>query len=136
MRILRKLSICGLVAIFYGCVNRNSSDDVLHLAKRIQNSDIQWDGDYWGLKPSVKGPAKELLARRSEKRIPALIDALKNPKRFVAADVVLTEISGIKKQTTAISWNGLHVELLADGRVLIPEEQQPALIQQWSTLAA
>ena len=56
--------------------------------------------------------------------------------RFVAAHVLLSEILGFQEPVNAASWNGLRVNLLTNGSVVIPASQRAKLSRKWKNLAA
>ena len=126
------------VAPFLGCASHtgrkpavSTESNAVQSVASIGNADIHWDGTYLGLKPSLVGVSKELSSKHTADLIPALVEALKDKQRFVAAHVLLTELSGIKFKADADSWNGLQITLLPNGRAVIAESQQAGLIQQW-----
>lgn len=93
------------------------------------NSAIQWDATHFGLLPLLSETAEE-LERAGETLIPTLLDALREPQRFVVAHVLLTRITGVRYETFP-TWNGLSVELQADGKAYIDAEQRHELHRRW-----
>lgn len=93
------------------------------------NNAVQWDATRFGLLPILSESAEELV-QAGEVFIPALLDALLDPQRFVVAHVVLTRITGVRYETFP-TWNGLGVELRADGTVNIDAEQRHLLHRRW-----
>jgi hypothetical protein len=127
------------VAQICGCANREvrtpattAKSNAMELVTQIKNTDVHWDGTYLGLRPNLGGVSKELRTRLTADLIPALVDALKDKKRFVAAHVLLTEFSGVQFEADAGTWNGLQVELLPNGQAVIPDSQQASLVRQWN----
>lgn len=94
-----------------------------------ENSAIRWDATRFGLLPLLSENV-EALEREGEVFIPALLDALLDPQRFVVAHVLLTRMTGVHYETFP-TWNGLHVELRADGEVVIDPDQRRRLHQRW-----
>lgn len=75
--------------------------------------------------------AKSLSSRLKPEHAPLLIDALHDDKRFVVAHVLLTFMTKKRFVVDSGSWNGLRVEIHADGRAVIDENQRVELIQFW-----
>ena len=103
-------------------------------APRISNTDVTWDGTYFGLFPDLHGASLE-VSPEDISAVPALLDALSDPQRFVAAHVLLTKICGGEYSLSATNWNDLSVRLFADGRSEISAQQIPKLQQLWSSRA-
>ena len=132
-------SIVLTVALLNGCVNYRAVDsvecpntEVVQLVSLIKNSDVRWDGDYLGLKPSLVGHSTKLLQICPKQATPALLEALKDSQRFIVAHVLLAEINNIQIERDAESWNGLHIILLSSGQSVITENQQAAVVQKWT----
>lgn len=96
----------------------------------LANADVRWEGTHLGLSPTIAGEAADRVRRQGESAVPRLVDALEDPDRFVAAHVLLTEISGVEHQAFP-SWNGLAVDLAADGTVTIDPAQRHDLARRW-----
>ncbi|BAM02131.1 MULTISPECIES: hypothetical protein [Caldilinea] len=95
------------------------------------NSAIRWDATRFGLLPLLSETAEE-LEQAGEALIPTLLDALLEPQHFVVAHVLLTRITGIRYETFP-TWNGLSIELRADGEVHIDAEQRHELYRRWQS---
>jgi hypothetical protein len=124
------------VTVLGGCVSGTSEEDkaatVKTLIRDLGNRDIEWDGDFVGLSPRVKGrPSLELANRDDERTVQDLILSLKKRERFVAAHVLLTQITGIDYQRDESMWNGLHVDLRPSGEALYVVEDMDYLYQCW-----
>jgi hypothetical protein len=106
---------------------------------RIRNSDIDWDGTMLGLVPDAKRVASARALSFGLAAVPALIDAIDDPARFVAAHVLLTMITGNYNLVSSPSgagdtgerWNGLTVHLDADGRTTFDQSDIPVLGHAW-----
>jgi hypothetical protein len=103
---------------------------VTTLLADLSNSNVQWDGNRFGLMPTLSGAAANQLLDMGPAALPALLEALSDPDKFVSAHVVLTKLSGVEYQSFP-AWNGLEVILSADGTVSIDPAQQPVLIERW-----
>jgi hypothetical protein len=104
--------------------------DPERLAAELRNEDIHWEGSYFGLQPALVGqPAKLLADLHGESVVASLVRCLDNPEAFAAAHVLLTMISGVEHAT--IPWNGLVVDLKADGRAQIDFAQRIVLAERW-----
>src|SRR5689334_16864199 len=78
-----------------GLTSETSSDAVLiELAGSIQNQDVKWDGTYVGLEPTLLGASNRLFVKTNGQIVPLLIEALSDKRRYVAAHVLLTKITG------------------------------------------
>lgn len=134
-----KWNVLLVVTFLFGCAKHSvdsptiAKHEAVQLVMLINNTDVRWDGDYFGLKPTLAGSSKKLMEMRSEQAIPALLEALKDKQRFVAAHILLAEMNDTQMQRDAESWNGLRVNLLANGQTIIYKGQQNALVQKWKT---
>jgi len=118
-------------------IHADSSGDSAGLARdiaRITNDDIHWEGTMIGLAPTVTGEAAHRVLQAGEDAIPGLLRALRNEHQFVAAHVLLTFISGVEYGTDP--WNGLEVEISADGTVSIDPGQRVDLSDRWQRWAS
>lgn len=132
MKTLPHFFVVALALFLAGCVGQQTHDDAFLLVSKINNADVQWDGNLFGLKPTLTGPTQKLAIRHDNKTIPVLMDALKDENRFVAAHVLLSGFSGFSGQGDEAFWNGLHITLLPNGQVSIHAGQQAALLRQWT----
>jgi hypothetical protein len=82
-----------------------------------------------GLVPTIVSDSARELLDSGDAAVPPLVGALEDPARFVAAHVLLTVLSGVEHGTTP--WNGLHVDLAADGRAEVDESQRGELARRW-----
>ncbi|MGH3901555.1 MAG: hypothetical protein ACRDTA_25535 [Pseudonocardiaceae bacterium] len=105
------------------------STTVAGLVDHLSNADIRWDGTFVGPLPTiVSDEARQLLAIGDD-AIPRLISALEDESRFVAIHVLLTLLSSVEYQTTP--WNGLAIELSANGETRIDVRQRFELARRW-----
>lgn len=102
---------------------------IASLVDRLSNAGVRWDGTYFGLVPTIESDAARQLLASGALAIPQLVDALEDESRFVAAHVLLTMLSGVEHQTAP--WNGLDVDLSADGEVRIDPRQRFELARRW-----
>lgn len=121
-----------------------SSSDV----QNIKNSDVRWDGNVFGLYPNFSGASKKIIDDRPA-NFDELVAALDDEDRYIAAHALLSRLSGhlIGQQAGGIDpvtgnalpatmdaiekFNGLRVDLLADGTVVIPTNQQSEIASKW-----
>jgi hypothetical protein len=94
------------------------------------NDAVAWNGTRYGLLPTLREDAGRWEAQ-GEAAIPVLLETLDDPDRFVTAHVLLTRISAIVHETFP-TWNGLEVEIAADGSVRIDPAGRPALAERWN----
>ncbi len=100
-------------------------------ALEIRNADVTWDGTLIGLVPSTQGQAVNFLSEHPSEARSHLIAALKDPKRFVVAHVLLTFSEKAKFEFSASRWNRLNVVLRANGTAEIDPEQRHDLYNFW-----
>src|ERR1043165_666454 len=117
----RILSPLLLSVLALGCAYTQSGNDPTNnatsLISKIQNTDIRWDGNFFGLQATVGGSSLDVPTgfngdgnpvlnhkRHSAPRlipgnevIAGLLAALRDEKRFVSAHVLLTEIFWFKE---------------------------------------
>ncbi len=108
------------------------SDDKIDF-KQISNRDIQFDGTFVGLMPSVKGNTKMIVAKaRITKPDPSpLIELLEDPNKYVAAHIVLTMAYSKSIDIQVTHWNGLEVDIHAIKGVSYPPNQMDRLKKEW-----
>lgn len=147
--VFHRLCVILVLASFAACALEKPLKDTSRLELSISNSDVRWDGSYVGLLPQFSGAAKEILDNRAVD-FKELVKALGDKRRFIAAHALLTMLTGhvIESPTGGgidpvtgnilsgtefgAKFNGLRVDLFADGRVVIPENQQAGLIKKWN----
>jgi hypothetical protein len=144
----RRFWVLPVLVSLVACAHQNrvavSSTEV----RNITNSDIRWDGNFLGLHPNFSGASKKIIENRTV-NFDELVSALADERRYVAAHAILTTVSGhlIEPQPGGIDpltgkilpgtekaigkFNGLRVDLLADGTVVIPDNQQSKIADAW-----
>lgn len=105
--------------------------EIASCIEALSNSDIRWDGTFFGLSPVLEGEVAKRLPSFDSQATPALITALDDPEKFVAAHVLLTLIHYKRFSTSASQWNGLAVKLHADGSIVIDPGQIPTIKAMW-----
>jgi len=98
--------------------------------ENFSNKDVQWEGNFLGLSPSLIGKNAKQLLKNGEQSIPYLLESLSNSDKFVAAHVILTYISKVE-YTTYPTWNTMAVIIMPDGTVNIDLEQRHTLAYKW-----
>ena len=119
--------VVALLASTLSCHCSNESRTSKEL-ETLSNADVSWDGTFFGLQPSLSGPATEVLNQGEA----VIRQALDDPKRIVVAHVLLTKICGSKYDVSGGSWNGLKVRLLASGAVQYDEANLREVRNRWS----
>jgi hypothetical protein len=89
----------------------------------MTNDDIRWDGNYFGLWPAAATERAKRIQAAGKSAIPLLRETLRDPRKYVAAHVFLTQLSGKPFQLSASEYNALVVTLYSDGRVVIPDQR-------------
>jgi hypothetical protein len=100
------------------------------LVEEITNTDVKWNGNYVGLSPILTNDAAKRLIELGEQAIPSVLVALSDPDKFVTAHVILTQVSKVEYQAFP-AWNGLVVDVAADGSVNIDPDQRLDLVRRW-----
>ncbi|MDK1032753.1 MAG: hypothetical protein QGD94_12150 [Planctomycetia bacterium] len=120
-------------AFLAGCASENKFPGLssVQLCRQISNSGISWSGNYFGLWLDIVGPAEQEVVRRGDECVDDLKAALMDEARFVAAHVLLTRIVHNEIVLSSSMWNGLKVDLLADGSTQIDPSQREALVKLW-----
>lgn len=104
-----------------------------HLPDPLPTNDaIEWTGHRYGLQPRLDRPPGLETATTDEVDAiaPALVETLADPDRFAVAHVLLTRLSRVSYETFP-DWNGLAVELLADGSSRVDPTQRDTLGRRW-----
>lgn len=117
----------------------DAEDRAKAAARRVRNSDVAWHGGVLGLTPQLQGEASTLASSLGEPLVAPLLDALADPERFVAAHVLLTKLTGEYELIRPLPgvaqagkrWNGLRVQLHADGSVTYDPDDIPILQRRW-----
>lgn len=91
---------------------------------------VAWEGTDLGLLPVLPTEEEALAGALDEGDVPALLEALDSVETFVKAHVLLTRISGALSETSP-TWNGLAVEIAADGSSHVDPAQRPAVAERW-----
>src|ERR1700684_622834 len=105
----------SLVAMSLHC-DESLNDRTLLLAG-LRNADIEWDGTYLGLIARLKGRAKLLAESSDMQNVTALIDAIDDPNRFIAAHVILVTLTKAAVSNDPECWNGLRIDIGPDGKI-------------------
>jgi len=100
------------------------------VARLLATGDVSWDGTDLGLLPQMSAEDERLVHELDEGDIPALVDALNRPQTFVKAHVLLTRLTGVERETFP-TWNGLAVDIAADGSIHVDPSQRPAIVERW-----
>lgn len=100
------------------------------LIQTLSGVEVIWDGTDAGLMPELIGYVPDTIHQLDEATVRYLIDILSRADLFVAAHVILTRLSGVVHETFP-EWNGLKVNIAADGSVTIDPEQRYELAKRW-----
>ena len=91
MKPVARFALIVVVLMMAGCVLRSGRRESIKLIGEIKNSDVIWHGTTLGWLPSAIGATAEVARHFQAEYVPQLIDALKDPDRFVAAHIILTD---------------------------------------------
>ncbi|KQR12285.1 hypothetical protein ASF78_14185 [Cellulomonas sp. Leaf334] len=100
------------------------------MALALAGGPVAWEGTDLGLFPRLPAEEEGLAVELSEDDIPVLVDALDSAETFVTAHVLLTRLAGGPGETFP-DWNGLTVEIAADGSTWVDPAQRPAIAERW-----
>jgi hypothetical protein len=95
----------------------------------VSNTDVKWDASFDGFVPNLDDRLVA-LPENAEGSISELIALLSDPDRFVIAHVLLTRITGVDYSAWP-KWNGLVLDLDAEGRATVEPDQRHALARRW-----
>jgi hypothetical protein len=99
-------------------------------ARLLAAGDVGWGGTDLGLLPQLSDEDEHLARELEETDIPALLGALERQETFVKAHVLMTRLTGVEHETFP-TWNGLAVDIRADGSVRIDPSQRPVIAERW-----
>jgi hypothetical protein len=146
--VLQRFSILLVLLNFVACAIQKPVSPRPAEVQKIRNSDVRWSGDATGLCPKFSGASKRVLTGQSVD-FNGLVGALADERRYIAAHAVLSTLTGyvIEPQLGGIDpltgkalpgteealgkFNGLRVDLRADGTVAIPENQRANIARKW-----
>jgi len=107
------------------------SESTLQLLSNIRNDDVIWDGTFVGIMPIELVGATLKLQYSQEDVNPLLISALRDQDKFVAAHVLLTLRTSKNYTINADEWNGLKVQLQANGKTSFNGNNLIELQKHW-----
>lgn len=96
----------------------------------LSNADVRWHGTRAGFTPEITGEKAMAVAEMGDQVVPQLLAMLDDEQAFIAAHVILTRISGVEYQPFPL-WNGLALDIAADGTVTVDTVQRFALARRW-----
>src|SRR5262245_7768590 len=101
----------------------------------IRNSDLRWEGTFFGEWPGVTGEAAKRVLSFGERATPALLAALDDPDRFAIAHVLLIEVESTVYWGSGPEWRPrwapLKMQMQPDGRIEFFPEQRTLLKEFW-----
>lgn len=100
------------------------------VARALAGGAVAWEGTDLGLLPRLPAEEEGLAVDVDQGDVPALVDALDSTETFVTAHVLLTRLTGAQGETFP-TWNGLAVELRADGSTHVDPAQRPVIAERW-----
>lgn len=99
----------------------------------LDNSDLKVDGTGVGLLVRIDSPAAKRLRLCGPRANACLLAALRDPNRFAAAHVLLTDMNAQVVQSDAAYWNSMRITLYSDGTADFHPEQAEKLAKHWAT---
>jgi hypothetical protein len=105
--------------------------DTEQLILNMRNGDVKWSGNFLGLMPTSFSPTISTLQNVKEPIEPLLVDAMLDKDRYIAAHFLLTFRLEDHFNFSAEKWNGLRVQLSADGTASFEGNDLDKLHQYW-----
>ena len=129
--VLRRFAVACLAVVLAtkGCAFAELKPD--HALKNLRNEEIEWHGTTAGLQPIVRGENAKALLKAVDGKTDQSLVRIFNERQFAAAHVLLSLRLDRERSTSGEKWNGLAVDLLADGSVKVDPSQRVALQKQW-----
>jgi len=121
------LYLIALLALT-GCASNSS--DYRAMVAQIRNDRVRWEGTHVGVQVRAIGEQEQRVLTAGLACRPYLIEALGDESRYVAAHVILSQMTRTYTFSAA-EWNHLQVNVLADGHVEIPPGQMPTIQAFW-----
>lgn len=132
MKPVARFALIVVVLMMAGCVPRSGRRESIKLIDEIKNANVIWHGTTLGWLPSAIGATAEVARHFQAEYVPQLIDALKDPDRFVAAHTILTDCAVSEYERGDFWINGLAINSGPDGLPAFQPEQGIALHGKWS----
>ena len=98
---------------------------------RIKNSDVDFQGEYPGIVERISGASAE-VKKIGVEAVPSLYEALKDPSRYVAAHVLLTQIVLKKWVLSSKDWNHLVVDSFGPASDRTVKDQRASIGRFWA----
>lgn len=142
-RLLFAVSVVVSLSACASCMSAESSREptqqqpsLKYLVQALSNDQVEWDGNPVGYAAFLRGDAPRQIQEQGEAAVPALIEALDDPDRFVVAHVLLTDLTSVRYRAFP-DWNGLVIEGLGRRQpVSIDPKQRFTLARRWRQWAA
>ena len=130
-----RITLLITVGLLIGCATRDAHDvasrHIQLSVQRLSNDDIEWNGNIFGLSAEIRGNADTELLNADRSADAVLLDALADPEKYAAAHVLLTMIHAEPYKVSGGEWNGLKVDLLANGQTILFPVQRFELQRSW-----
>ncbi len=127
---MRKLAAFCVLLFAIGLSCRSSGHSSASLPQSLTNADVSWDGTPFGLEPRLSDAASNVLMQGSA-AVSGLREALNDSGRVVVAHVILTKMRREPFEVSGSQWNGLQVDLFADGRVEYDRDNLKEVQSHW-----
>lgn len=132
------MRISALIIFLVGsALSVSAAEDsrVREAVARIKNSDVDFQGEYPGIMTYVSGASKE-INKIGVEAVPFLYEALKDPNRYVAAHVLLTNIVLKKFVLSSKHWNHLVIDDFGPASNRTVKDQRVAIDKFWAAQRA
>lgn len=105
------------------------------VARVLAGGAVVWEGTDLGLLPVLTAEDEAAAAELDDGDVPALLHALDDADTFVKAHVLLTRVTGVLSETSP-TWNGLAVDIAADGSAHVDPAQRSVVAERWRRWSA
>jgi len=127
----RIASLFGVVTIIAICLGIGPQIYAYINVRFLSNNDLRVDGTPLGLSVILNTSSAKRLRWLGKKANPSLLSAMRDPNRFAAAHVLLSEINLREQQLSSAEWNHMRIDLYADGTVDLHPRQAEKLERYW-----
>lgn len=133
---MKQIAVALVLIFVTACgTKQNRANAARHEIESISNDDIEWDGNRQGLVVRVHGITAEVSKdlERNKENIARLLIALDSEIKWVAAHVLLVQITDDRGSEGPREWHGLRVILIRPekGPTRYPDDSQQTIKKYW-----
>jgi hypothetical protein len=101
------------------------------ICEGLRNEDVEWDGTFCGLKPSIKASSIDATNMLGVQDLDSLVELLSDADRYIIAHVLLVKLTKRSGMQGTEKWYGLTVRLKGDGTVEYDTSEREELESDW-----